>query len=523
MPNSNKKFKVLLVYPSIPGMLVLPSAIGLFTAILKKAGFEADLFDAALYKTEVSISPEKRVDYLQARKFSYNKDLGIELRPDLIGSFRAKVESFKPDLLIFSVVEDAFLQAIDLLESIQEKNIPHIVGGVFTTADPQKAISCPQIKMIGIGEGEEVVLELAEKLRNGQSIDNILNTWIKKDGGTTIKNPVRPLVDINKVLPDYGLFENVRFYRPMGGKIFKTVPLETARGCPYQCTFCDSPMWSEIYRNSHREIFLRRKSIDRLMEEIRYFVKAYSPELLYIIDDTFLARPDDELREFAKKYREFNIPFWMNTRPETITQEKVDLLREMNCYRMSIGVECGSEDFRKNKLKRFGSNEEILRSMEILGKSGLAFSINNIIGFPDETRELIFETIELNRQFSGYDALTVSIFTPYHGSKLREEAIKNGYLDPNIITTHTTSSSLLHMPQLSSEEIDGLVRTFTMYVGFPKNWWPYIEKAEKFTAQGNQMFEELKGVYRQVFFAGDQSHKSKIAPAWDELEKQIIK
>src|SRR3989338_2649983 len=195
-------------------------------------------------------------------------------------------------------------------------------------------------------------------------------------------------------MPDYGLFEDVRFYRPMGGKTLKTVPLETARGCPYQCTFCDSPMWSEIYRNSHKEIFLRRKNINRLMEEIRYFVKEYKPELIYIIDDTFLARPNEELKEFVKKYREFKIPFWMNTRPETITQEKVDLLKEMNCYRMSIGVECGNEEFRKGKLRRFGSNEEILQSMEILTKSGIPFSINNMIGFTDETRELIFETID---------------------------------------------------------------------------------------------------------------------------------
>src|SRR3989344_3644243 len=516
----DKKFKILLVYPSIPGMLVLPSAIGLFTAILKKASFELDLFDATLYKTEVSISPEKRVDYLQARKFSY-KELGVELRPDLIGSFRAKVDSFKPDLLIFSVVEDAFLQAVDLLESIRDKNIPHILGGVFTTADPEKVISYPQIKMIGIGEGEGVILELAEKLRNGENPDNISNIWVKKDDGRIIKNPIRPLTDINKVLPDYNLFEDVRFYRPMGGRILKTVPLETARGCPYQCTFCDSPMWSEIYRHNRGEIFLRRKSVARLMEEIRYFAAQYNPELLYIIDDTFLARPIEELREFAERYQEFEIPFWMNTRPETITQEKVDLLKKMNCYRMSIGVECGNEEFRKNKLKRFGSNEEILRSVEILKKSGIPFSINNMIGFTDETRELIFETIDFNRQLSGYDSLTVSIFTPYHGSKLREEAIQKGYLDPEAMTTHTTASSLFTMPQLSKEAIDGLIKTFTMYVGFPKKWWPNIEKAEKFTPEGQKIFTKLKEIYQKVYFSGDQFQKAASVINWDELEKQL--
>ncbi|MBI2626198.1 MAG: radical SAM protein [Candidatus Nealsonbacteria bacterium] len=520
----NKKFKILLVYPNIPGMLVLPGAIGIFTAILKKAGFELDLFDATLYEEDAPVSPLKRVEYLQARKFSYAKDLGFEMRKDLIGSFVKKVESFNPDLLLISVLEDAFLQGIRLLAAIKEKNIPHIVGGVFVTAASEKAISYPQIKMIGWGEGEKTVLELAQRMRNGEHYEDILNipnTWVKKEDGTIIKNPIASLVDINRFMPDFSLFEKVRFYRPMGGKILKTIPLETARGCPYQCTFCDSPMWSKIYRDSKGEIFLRRKSIGRLMEEIRYFVAEYSPELLYIIDDTFLARPIEELKEFAESYQEFKIPFWMNTRPETITQEKGELLKKMNCYRMSIGVECGNEDFRKNKLKRFGSNKEILQSMEILSKSGIPFSINNMIGFPDENRELIFETIELNRQFSGYDSLTVSIFTPYHGSKLREEAIQKGYLDPEIMTTHTTASSLLDMPQLSKEAINGLMRTFTMYVGFPKKWREHIEKAEKFTPEGNAIFEKLKNIYHQVYFSGNQFQKHASSINWDELEKQL--
>jgi len=517
MHHNNKPFRILLVCPSIPGMLVLPGAIGVFTTILKKAGFELDLFDATLYTAESSISPEKRVEYLQARQFSYKKNLGIELRPDVLGSFRAKIESFQPDLLVFSVVEDAFRQAVNLLDAIKDRNIPHIVGGVFPTAAPEKTIASPQIKMIGIGEGEGAVLELAERLRDGSQLDDISNTWLKKDDGTIIKNALRPLVDINEVFPDYSLFEKVRFYRPMGGQILKIVPLETARGCPYQCTFCDSPMWAKLYHENCGTVFLRRKSIARLMEEIRYLIQEYNPELLYIIDDTFLARPIEEIREFAKRYQEFRIPFWMNTRPETLDEEKIDLLKQMNCYRMSIGVECGNEEFRKKKLNRYASNQEILSRLDILAKSGLVFSINNMLGFPDETRELIFETIEFNRKFSGYDSLTVSIFTPYHGSKLREEAIRKGYLDPEIITTHTASSSLLRMPQLSVEEIDGLMRTFTMYVGFPKKWWPHIEKAERFTPEGNAMFEKLKKIYHDVFFSGDQFHKPKKEPDWNQL------
>src|SRR3989344_8680058 len=277
--------------------------------------------------------------------------------------------------------------------------------------------------MIGWGEGEKTVLKLAQRMRDGKPYEDIQNTWIKKDDGTIIKNPIEPLVDINEIMPDYGLFEKVRFYRPMGGKILKTVPLETARGCPYQCTYCNSPMWSKIYRQGGSHVFLRRKDIKTLMKEIDYLAKEYNPELLYIIDDTFLARPMEEIGEFAAAYQNFRIPFWMNTRPETLDEEKLALLKQMNCYRISFGVQCGNEDFRRQKLNRHISNQELLIKMDLLAKSKIPFSINNMIGFPDETRELIFDTIELNRDFHDYDALTVSIFTPYHGASLREEAI----------------------------------------------------------------------------------------------------
>ncbi len=40
-----KKNRALLVYPNIPGMLVISVAIGLFTGILKKAGFKVELFN----------------------------------------------------------------------------------------------------------------------------------------------------------------------------------------------------------------------------------------------------------------------------------------------------------------------------------------------------------------------------------------------------------------------------------------------------------------------------------------------
>lgn len=263
MTIKSKDFRVLLVYPNLTMMLVPSVAIALFTAVLRQAGYTVDLFDTTHYVSDLTSSPQNRVNFLNTRPFDAEKDLGVRMKTDILGDFTRKVNDFKPDLMIVSVVEDTFLQAVSLLDNVKEAEIPSIMGGVFVTAAPDKAISYPQVKMIGLGEGEGTILEVAERLRKGNSCDDVPNVWIKRDDGTVVKNDLRPLVDLQRLSPDFSLFDDARFYRPMGGRIFKTVPLETYRGCPYACSFCNSPMQVEFTRENNLGNFMRRKNHGR--------------------------------------------------------------------------------------------------------------------------------------------------------------------------------------------------------------------------------------------------------------------
>ena len=101
------------------------------------------------------------------------------------------------------------------------------------------------------------------------------------------------------------------------------------------------------------------------------------------------------------------------------------------------------------------------------------------------------ETVELVRAIGGYDSLTVSIFTPYHGTELREVALKNNWLDPERMTVHFTSSSILDMPPpyVSAKDIDGLIRVIPLYCYFPKSEWDQIRRAENDDERGNEILE----------------------------------
>ncbi len=122
---------------------------------------------------------------------------------------------------------------------------------------------------------------------------------------------------------------------------------------------------------------------------------------------------------------------------------------------------------------------------------------------PDETRELIFDTINFVRKLpDSIDATGAFIFAPYHGTPLRTLAIEKGYIkEDEICSLSNTSASMLNMPTISKEEISGLAKVFSLYIKFPKERWPEIKIAEKSDKEGNLMMsklgEEFDKTYRQ--------------------------
>jgi len=227
--------------------------------------------------------------------------------------------------------------------------------------------------------------------------------------------------------------------------------------------------------------------------ELDYLVKKYDPELIYMVVDTFLAMSERDFDEFKEMYMDYKIPFWMNTRAETINAHRAKGLEEMNMLRTSIGVEHGNTDYRKNYLKRNVSDDVQIKAFEILADHKYVSCANAIIGMPDENRDLIFDTINFMRKLpDNVDATGAFIWAPYHGTPLRELAIEKGYIDKDVIASiSNTAYSMLNMPSISKEEITGLAKTFSYYVKFPKDRWGDIRKAEESNDAGLEMHSKL--------------------------------
>ena len=515
--------RVLFIYPNTYGLNMLPPAIALFSALLKQRGHSVDLFDATYYQTDHGIDSDgTKATRLNVVPFSPNEN-GIKMRAtDWRDDIKEKVKSFQPDLIALSTTEDMWLLGARMLEEIEEfilrHKIPVIAGGVFPTFAPELVIRHHLVNMVCVGEGEDTLIDLCDRIEKGNSWDDVSNLWLKKQDGTLIRNPIAKSFEINNTpIIDIDLFEEQRLYRPMAGKWYKMMPVETIRGCPYKCTFCNSPDQVALYNDEADSNFFRKKDMKLVYNELVHFKENYGVEYNYFWADTFLSWNDREFDEFCEMYADIQLPFWMQTRPETITEYKVKRLAEVGLHRISFGLEHGNEGFRKKLLKRKWKNDAIIEALKIPTRYGVPFSINNITGFPTETRELAMDTIELNRHIESHNQNLYS-FVPFHGTPLRKLCEDMGLVKPDTITKALTDKPMLVQKDYMPEEIEGLQKCFVYYVKMPKSRWKDIKRAEPDTPEGNRIFEELRQECLEKNMLSHESMKNGEKPIVADLE-----
>jgi radical SAM superfamily enzyme YgiQ (UPF0313 family) len=247
-----------------------------------------------------------------------------------------------------------------------------------------------------------------------------------------------------------------------------------------------------MYKGKGR--YFRKKSIPRAIDEILYLKKTYNLEMLKFWDEEFFLYNEEELEEFAEGYKKIALPFLVTARLDTVTDRKARLLKEMGCVNVSAGIESGSEHIRKNVLNRRMTNEEIIRGIGILNKYDIRTSTLNMLGMPFETREQVFETVELNRKAHAQNS-SVMILQPWEGTAIRKVAAEAGFM-PAECENYFYTDTYLTMPQLPRKEILGLAKTFSLYRKVPKILYPIVRLCEKESAWRDKLFFLLHKIFR---------------------------
>jgi anaerobic magnesium-protoporphyrin IX monomethyl ester cyclase len=498
-----KDFRILLLYPNEPLVGVAPSNLAILSACLKKDGFDVKLFDCTLYLPKEEIQDQTRSKFGQVKKTDIENYIEWK-KEDIHEDFIRVVKEYKPNLIGINVIDSTIRFALSFLEKIKDKKIPIITGGVGSTFNSEKILNTDLVNFVCEGEGEEALVELSNALYKNEDCSKIKNLCFKNKEGKIIKNTKRPLVNLDNLpIPDFSIYEYSRFYRPFMGKVVRQAQIDIDRGCPFSCTYCAAPSLKRTFKEEGCGAYYRIKSLDKIFEEIKFIVKEYDINFLWISSETLLALPLEKFKKFANRYiDEIHLPFWSRNRLDMFSDEKTKLLAEMGCQGVSVGLEHGSEKIRKQLLNKQISNETIIESIKTLAKYNIAPTLNNMIGLPDETRENIFETIELNRQITsilkGNHTLNVFTFIPFSGTSLKDLCIRKGYIsENNEIPFSFHKKSILNMPSLNKDEIYGLEKTLTLYILLPKSYWPDIKIAEKEDRKGIRMYEKLMNILKE--------------------------
>lgn len=445
------KNRVLLVYPNMPLSYLAPTNIAMLAAVLKQAGFEVKVFDTTFYKTQES-EMEKRIEYGH-----YKPSKQIEYKTSNVhNDFQTVVDLFKPNVIGVSTVDATFDLGLKLIQNVKH-NAHVIFGGVYPTFNPDKVLSYKEIDSICIGEGEEALVELCQAIQYNKKITHIKNIWTK-----TSKTEIRPYIDLNSLpYEDFNVFPKENLFRPMQGELKKMLPVMIDRGCPYNCTFCAEPSLRKLYGTNSS---CRVKSMNNIKMYLRHMVSNYRPDYLYFNTETFFARPKEHIKQLAEFYQdEIRLPFCCMTRFDTVTTENIHILKKMGCDRLSFGLEHGNEQFRANILNKKFSNIDVLNAINITNNFDIGVSVFVIIGFPDETEKLIWDTVNLCRQIKTSHknvSFSASVFQPYASAQLKNYCLEKGYITPNTKCNGLISESVLEMPQLSKERINWFARYF---------------------------------------------------------------
>ncbi|HEY9045805.1 MAG TPA: radical SAM protein [Ohtaekwangia sp.] len=322
------------------------------------------------------------------------------------------------------------LNVIEAMHFINE-HLPHIkivLGGPDVKYNAANYLQ-EGADYIVMGEGEETMYELCNTLLNS-SEDELSDKLQKIRGiaymhnGQMMEMPERDKIKELDHLP----FPNrkkidLHLYLDAWRKFHGTnaISVSTMRGCPYTCKWCSRAVYGLSYR---------RRSVERVVQELCEIKEAYNPDSLWFVDDVFtishkwLTAFRDELKK-----RDILIPYECITRADRMNEEVIKMLKETGCFRVWIGAESGSQRII-DLMDRRVDVQQVRDMIQLTKKYGIQTGTFIMLGYPGETEADIEETIKHLKE-SDPDHFTITVAYPIKGTELYQEveAVQTTKLD----------------------------------------------------------------------------------------------
>ncbi len=389
-PNANRRF--------------FPIGLGIIHTIVNDAGYNPELLDLDANPQSSKITKE----YLK------NNHYDVVLMGCIVTGF------------------DKIKWISDYIRSVHSKTII-IVGNTVASSVPKLLLEHTSADIAVMGEGDITILELLCKIKDKEDYSGVpgivtmLNGKIKK----SVSRPV--IKDIDSVkLPDWDLFDIDTYIGsqsenlneplpPIPRDQIKSMVINTARGCPYSCTFCYHAFIGTKYRY---------RSAKSIICEMRHLKENYGINTFSFNDEMTFITPR-QTNEFAEALIESNLNVWFEADCRSGLLKKEEhleiayKLKKAGCLSLAYSLESANTDILIWMDKNLGP-DNFLKQSKILEKVGIATLTSVVFGYPNETKETIAQTIDVCIEANVYPS--AGYLLPQPGTPMYDYALKHGYI-----------------------------------------------------------------------------------------------
>lgn len=321
------------------------------------------------------------------------------------------------DAIGLSVMGATLPAALAILERIRARDraIPLWIGGPGTTGVDAALIErAPCVDVVVRGEGEVTTTELA-RARSPRGVAG--TTWRAPDG-RAVREPDRaPLADLAVVAPyAWHLLPSIAEYKRITGGDDGLVPVDSGRGCVYDCSFCTiGRYWS---RRS------RVLPATRLADEVEALAAMRGARAAYLCHDLWAANRAHAVA-FCEEMlrRKIDVPWEVRARADHLDRELLELMGRAGCYRVLIGIESAAESVRAACDKDLRRGTDLERVVRDCVEAGVTPILSVILGLPGEGPEELDASLDFCARAALLGGVNVSLHlvNPQPGCTLGEE------------------------------------------------------------------------------------------------------
>lgn len=363
-----------------------------------------------------------------------------------------RVLSFQPDVIFVETVTPSINYDYQYLTELKKKTGAKIIfaGPHVSYFGSQCLRECPAIDVVIKADFDTRILEVVENLDVSERLKEIrgisfrTNERIYDTGGLYFD------LDLDKLpFPDR---ETIPFQK-YGEAFYNLKPyanMLTTRGCPNMCNFC-------VSANIMEGAQWRERSIENVMEEIKFLVDKYGVKEINFDDPTFNIKRERVMR-FCKalKKNNFKILWICNARVNNIDFEMLKEMRSAGCKLIRYGVESADEKVLKYMNKNI-TIDQVKRAFKLTKKAGILALGGFMFGFPVDTRETMEKTLKLMKELNP-DLMQASIPMPYPGTRMYEQVKEAGQLDFNSWEDFDmTHGPVVKINGITKEEMKGIL------------------------------------------------------------------